>query len=206
MYITCTSHGYHTCTIYLYCIFLASWYFSYTRQQVDHIRSAFLRSNQMRHLCKSPHGSTQTPWGTILWRKRKCINLAINFIWLLFGTINNLTFVFGWPDWIYNTPYSISWYILVTDLSPEGGTQIIFWWSVRPKVWNPYPYLMIFLTQIKCWIDSFFLRNFCKFILISKGFPASKTGDFTFFLQILCNGTLLYGFFDQMGHMSKDFW
>ena len=28
-----------------------------------------------------------------------------------------------------------------------GGTQIIFWQSVRPEVWNPYPYLGIFLTQ-----------------------------------------------------------
>ena len=26
-------------------------------------------------------------------------------------------------------------------------TQIIFWWAVRPKVWNPYPSLKIFLPQ-----------------------------------------------------------
>ena len=28
-----------------------------------------------------------------------------------------------------------------------GGTQIIFWQSVRPEVRNPYPYQRIFLTQ-----------------------------------------------------------
>ena len=37
------------------------------------------------------------------------------------------------------------------DVKPGGGegTQIIFWRTVRPEVWNPYPYLRIFLTQKK---------------------------------------------------------
>ena len=40
---------------------------------------------------------------------------------------------------LFKTKFSRNW-------NGEGGTQIIFWRSVRPEVWNPYPYLRIFLT------------------------------------------------------------
>ena len=74
---------------------------------------------------------------------------------------------------------------------PGGGTQIIFWQSVRPEVWNPYPYIRIFLTKKNGWIDISFFFNFCKSRPICKDFSASKTAAFTIFLQILWNGTLL---------------
>ena len=37
-----------------------------------------------------------------------------------------------------------------------GGTRIIFWRGVRPEVWNPYPYLRIFLPQKTADLKLFF--------------------------------------------------
>ena len=69
-----------------------------------------------------------------------------------------------------------------------GGTQIIFDRGVQPAVWNPYPYLRIFLPQ-KRLIWQFFW-NFRKLRPISKGFPTSKIANFTILPQFLWNGTL----------------
>ena len=73
-----------------------------------------------------------------------------------------------------------------------GGTRIIFWRGVRPKVWNPYPYLRIFHPQ--------------------------KTADFTVFFEIFVKDPFLRVFlpqkwlilhffrnFCEMGPSSKDF-
>ena len=40
--------------------------------------------------------------------------------------------------------------------TPGGGTRIIFWRGVRPEVWNPYPYLRIFLPQKTADLNLFF--------------------------------------------------
>ena len=73
----------------------------------------------------------------------------------------------------------------------------MFCWSVRPDVWNPYPYLRIFLAQKTGWIDRFF-RNFCKLRPISKGFSTSKMVNFTFFFFKFCEmGPSSKNFFDQ---------
>ena len=45
--------------------------------------------------------------------------------------------------------YSCGHYKLEKLQLPQGVTQIIFWQGVWPKVWNPYPYLRIFLPQKK---------------------------------------------------------
>ena len=87
-----------------------------------------------------------------------------------------------------------------------GGTQIIFWRSVRPEVLNPYPYLRIFFStkNKNGWINKFFeifanrdpLRSFFFFFLFFLFFFfTSKAANFTIFSQILWNGTLLCGFF-----------
>ena len=77
--------------------------------------------------------------------------------------------------------------------SSRGSIQIIFWRNVQPEVWNPYPFLRIFLPQK--WLIWCFFQNFRKSGPISKGFSASKTADFTFFSRN-------YG---EMGPSSKDF-
>ena len=71
-----------------------------------------------------------------------------------------------------------------------GGTWIFFWRGVRPKFWNPYPYLRIFLPQKRLiWLFFFF------FLQIGTHFSTSKTADFTSF----CN-------FCENGSSSKDVW
>ena len=79
------------------------------------------------------------------------------------------------------------------------GTPIIFWQCVQPKVWNPYPYLRIFLSQktADLTVLGFFFFNFWKLGLVFKGFSASKIADF-FFFNFSCN-------FFEMGFSSKDF-
>ena len=71
----------------------------------------------------------------------------------------------------------------------RGGTRIIFWRGVQPEVWNPYPYLRIFLPQKTADLNLFF-RNFRKSGPISKGFSTSKWLILPFFLRFLRNGTL----------------
>ena len=88
---------------------------------------------------------------------------------------------------------------------PRGGTWIIFWGSVRPEVWNPYPYLRIFFHSKNGWIDSFFeifanrdpfLRVFCL-----------KNGWFyNFFANFLKWDPPPRIFLTKVGPMSKDFW
>ena len=89
--------------------------------------------------------------------------------------------------------------------SPGGGTRIIFWRGVRPEVWNPYPYLRIFLSSKNGWFNGFF-RNFRKSGPISKGFSTSTRTDFTIFFAIFVKwDPLLRIFLTKMGPMSKDF-
>ena len=47
----------------------------------------------------------------------------------------------------------------------QGGTQISFWWGVRHKVWNPYPYLRIFLLGEKKQLILLFFFFFFFFFL-----------------------------------------
>ena len=75
---------------------------------------------------------------------------------------------------------------------PGGGTQIIFWRGVRPEVWNPYPYLRIFLPQktadLKLFFEIFANRDpFLRVFLPQNGW-------FYHFFAIFC----------EMGPSSKD--
>ena len=67
---------------------------------------------------------------------------------------NNFYTSQSWPKvnhkWSANQIWPWIWLIHPILKTPDrggGGTQIIFWRSVQPEVWNPYPYLRIFLTQ-----------------------------------------------------------
>ena len=84
---------------------------------------------------------------------------------------------------------------LVGLLYRGGGTQIIFYWGVRSEVWNPYPYLKIFLF-------------FFFFVQFSNGFSTSKTTDFTyiFYFNFSEMEPFSKDFLTKMGFMSKNFW
>ena len=88
---------------------------------------------------------------------------------------------------------------------PGGVFELFFEGGVRPEVWNPYPYLRIFLPQKNGWFDGFseifanrdpFLRVF-----LPQKWPI---------LPIFCNfcemGPSSKDFVTKMGPMSKDFW
>ena len=87
---------------------------------------------------------------------------------------------------------------------PQGGTRIIFWRSVRPEVWNPYPYLRIFLPQkmadLKLFFEIFTNRDpFLRVFLPQNGW-------FYHFFAIFAKwDPLLRIFLTKMGPMSKDF-
>ena len=98
-------------------------------------------------------------------------------------------------------------------LKSRGGTRIIFWRSVRPKVWNPYPYLRSFshpkkqqtktkqkqktrqnkTKQKNGWIDSFF-PIFRKLRPICKGFSISKWLILQFFTIFVTGPSSKYFF------------
>ena len=83
------------------------------------------------------------------------------------------------------------------------GTRIIFWWGVRLEVWNPYPYLRIFLPQKTADLKLF--SNFRKSGPISKGFSTSNGWFYHFFAIFAKWDPLLRIFLTKMGPMSKDF-
>ena len=86
-----------------------------------------------------------------------------------------------------------------------GGTRIIFWRGVRPEVWNPYPYLRIFLPQKTADLKLFFeiFANRDPFLRV---FSTSKWLILPFFCNFCEMGPSSKDFFDQkMGPMSKDF-
>ena len=89
--------------------------------------------------------------------------------------------------------------------APGGGTQIIFWRGVRPEVWNPYPYLRIFLPQktadLKLFFEIFANRDpFLRVFLPQNGW------FYHFFFAIFAKwDPLLWIFLTKMGPMSKDF-
>ena len=65
-------------------------------------------------------------------------------------------------------------------------------WNCRP---SPYEALALSMEEGGAHVlKSFFFQKFHKSVLISKGFSASKTGDFTIFFN-----------FGEMGSSSKDF-
>ena len=68
-----------------------------------------------------------------------------------------------------------------------GGTRIIFWRGVWPEVWNPYPYLRIFLPQKTADLKLFFeiFANRDPFLRVFL-----QMADFTIFSRFLRNGTL----------------
>ena len=83
----------------------------------------------------------------------------------------------------------------VSKPRPGGGvTRMIFWWDVQPEIWNPYPYLRIFLAffSVKKQLIWLFFWNFCKSGPISKGFSTSNMADFS----ILC----------EMDSLLRIFW
>ena len=103
-----------------------------------------------------------------------------------------------------------SWYsrllqiIFREGIIPGGGTRIIFWRGVRPEVWNPYPYLRIFLPQktadLKLFFEIFANRDpFLRVFLPQNGW-------FYHFFAIFAKwDPLLRIFLTKMGPMSKDF-
>ena len=87
-----------------------------------------------------------------------------------------------------------------------GGTQIIFWRSVLPEVWNPYPYLRIFSHSKNGWIDSFFeiFANQDPFLRV---FLPQKRLILPFlFANFVKWDPALRIFLTKMGPMSKYFW
>ena len=104
-----------------------------------------------------------------------------------------ITFQFGPLLIWFHSKYAICLHML-----PGGGTLIIFWQGVQPKVWNPYPYLRIFSPSNNGWF-----QNFLKSGPISKGFSTSKMDWFTIFVKW---DPLLRIFLTKNGPMSKDFW
>ena len=74
------------------------------------------------------------------------------------------------------------------NMFPRGGTRIIFWRGVRPEVWNPYPYLRIFLPQKTADLKLFFeiFANQDPFLRVFY----LTMADFTIFSRFLRNGTL----------------
>ena len=89
-------------------------------------------------------------------------------------------------------------------LCTRGGTRIIFWRGVWPEVWNPYPYLRIFLPQktadLKLFFEIFANRDpFLRIFLPQNGW-------FYHFFAIFAKwDPLLRIFLTKMGPMSKDF-
>ena len=95
-------------------------------------------------------------------------------------------------------------FVRSSEVLPEGGTQIIFWRGVRPEVWNPYPYLRIFLPQKMADLKLFFeiFANRDPFLRVFY----LKMADFTIFFAIFAKwDPLLRIFLTKMGPMSKDF-
>ena len=70
--------------------------------------------------------------------------------------------------------------------------------GVRPEVWNPYPYLRIFLPQKTADLKLFF-EIFRKSGPISKGFSNSKWLILQFFRDFCEMGPSSKDFFDQNG-------
>ena len=90
------------------------------------------------------------------------------------------------------------------DHKPGGGTRIIFWRGVRPEVWNPYPYLRIFLPQKTADLKLFFeiFANRSPFLRVFL----PQNGWFYHFFAIFAKwDPLLRIFLIKMGPMSKDF-
>ena len=84
--------------------------------------------------------------------------------------------------------------------SRRGGTQIIFWRGLRPEVWNPYPYLRIFVPQKYGWFDC--LKIGTHF----KGFLSQKWLIFQFFHTFCEMGPSSKDFLTKIGPLSKNFW
>ena len=87
---------------------------------------------------------------------------------------------------------------------PRGVLELFFDGGVRPEVWNPYPYLRIFLPQktadLKLFFEIFANRDpFLRVFLPQNGW-------FYHFFAIFAKwDPLLRIFLTKMGPMSKDF-
>ena len=95
-------------------------------------------------------------------------------------------------------------FVLKFKVAPGGGTRIIFWRDVRPEVWNPYPYLRIFLPQktadLKLFFEIFANRDpFLRVFLPQNGW------FYHYFVIFAKWDPLLRIFLTKMGPMSKDF-
>ena len=87
-----------------------------------------------------------------------------------------------------------------------GGNWIIFWRSVQPEVWNPYPHLRIFLTQKIAKSTGFFLEIFANQDPFLRVFRLKNRWFYNCFANFVKWDPPLRIFFDQNGTMSKDFW
>ena len=97
------------------------------------------------------------------------------------------------------------WIVFAQSNAGGGGTQIIFFDGV--PVWNPYPYLWIFLPLMA---DFTFppppKKKNHKSGPISKGFSTSRMADFIIFFTFFVKwDPLLRIFLTKIGPMSKDF-
>ena len=78
-----------------------------------------------------------------------------------------------------------------------GGYSKYFLRGVRPEIWNPYPYLRIFLLQETA--DLTIFRIFHKLRPISKGFSMSKRLIFKVFSSFCKIGPSSKDLCDQSG-------
>ena len=91
-------------------------------------------------------------------------------------------------------------YIEITKIksvgTAQGGTRTCFWRGVRREVWNPFPYLRIFLPQQNGWFYCFFcfcfvlfcfvfFCDFCKLVPISMGYSTLEM-TILWFLLYFC--------------------
>ena len=85
-----------------------------------------------------------------------------------------------------------------------GESRIIFWRGVRPEIWNPYPYLRIFLPQKTADLKPFFeiFANRDPFLRV---FLPQNGWFYNFFAIFAKWDPLLRIFLSKMGPMSKDF-
>lgn len=103
-------------------------------------------------------------------QKFKCQNLYKNYMTREIGTTPILVWIGSW--------ISLNFRSTMATLTHGGVLKLFLDGGVRPEVWNPYPYLRIFLPP-----KTADLTVFSQIGPIFKGFFTLKTADFTIFSQ-----------------------
>ena len=103
---------------------------------------------------------------------------SLTFIWYIYGdyyySLSEIIFN-EWKKWVLGMLHVSGWKLdmdIILVLTARGVLDFFFFFffffdgSVRPKVWNPYPYLRIFLPQ-----KTTDLTGFCFCFLFCFVFP-----------------------------------